>query len=58
MGEVIQFVPRPNPSRFAKSYQETRQELASLVTFAKSGGPIIDCHDDYACSEINPQDCA
>lgn len=58
MGDVIMFVPRPNPDRFAKAHEQVRFELSSLVMFAKSGGPIIDCHDDYACSEINPQDCA
>lgn len=72
MGEVVQFVPRPNPDRFAKAHEQVRFELSSLVPFAKSGGPpefvAIDpsewarrCQDVTAygndCSEINP-DCA
>lgn len=70
MGDVILFVPRSNPDRFARGHEMVRHELASLVPFAKSGEPPSHPHgtaihesslgyvyEDNACSEINP-DCA
>lgn len=42
---------------FSMQLAETRRELASLVPFAKAGGPIED-HNDYACSESNPDGAA
>lgn len=56
MGEVVygvdfrRGVPDPDypnlPQNFCEAYKAVRHELASLVPFAKSGGPIAD-HSDY-----------
>lgn len=53
---IIQFIPRPNHNRDT-DFPAIPFIAAphDLVPFAKSGGPIVD-HNDFACSEMNPQE--
>lgn len=63
MGEVVYGVdfrrsaPDPEypalPQAFCDAYKSVRQELASLVPFAKAGGPIED-HNEYSAPESDP----
>ncbi len=67
MGEVVwgtdfrRGAPDPDcsalPQPFCDAFKAVRQELAALVPFAKSGGPIQD-HNEYACSDSNPEPAA
>jgi hypothetical protein len=60
MGEVIMgvdFKGHKTNATFRQAYDAVRRDLAELIPFALSGGPIID-HNDYACSEMNPDGAA
>jgi hypothetical protein len=59
MGEVIQFIPRPNPNR--KTLEQQAQELAKEFNRMAEEGTEVVCVMDTAPSEIihtDTGDCA